>query len=436
MDTTPPSTNPHDKVEMLKLREAQWRHVGSLLHRLLSHLAGPGDLRGQALEATLGELRGVMHEPGGDSRIPTLLGTLAKAVQSQDTHAPRSEPCAAPSTPNELLLAVLDYLALEEPATELAELRQQVAGCTEAPALCEHGKALAALVNRRLQQLAEERRAAAQLLHHVNSHLGSLAEYLDQAENANREDDAARHELNERMLDEVHALDECASTAHDLASLRRDVQARLAVIRDHLVSSRSRELEREHDWQKRLKRSRHRIRQLEDDVERMETMLAAKGHLVDTDALTGLANRRALEARMPSLCEAPVGTTSLLMMDIDHFKEINDQLGHGAGDRALRIVAEQLLATMRPGDFLARYGGEEFVAILDAGPAEAILVAERLRERIERTRFRSQDQPVHVTLSCGVATALAGDTPESVFDRADRALYQAKRAGRNRCMAL
>ncbi|MBD8881514.1 MULTISPECIES: GGDEF domain-containing protein [Rhodanobacter] len=435
MDTTQPSTNPHDKVEVLKLREAQWRHVGGLLHRLLAQLAGSGDLHNHVLESTLAELRGLMREPGGDNRIATLLGTLAKAVKSPDA-AFRPEPDAAPTAANELLLAVLDYLALEEPAADLAELRQQVAGCTDAQALCEHGKTLAALVNRRLKQLSEERRAAAQLLHHVNCHLGSLTEYLDQDESANHAAVTARHELNGRMLDEVQALDEYASAAPDLASLRHDVQARLATIRDHLASARDREAEREQDWQKRLKRSRHRVRQLEDDIERMETMLAAKGHLVDTDALTGLANRRALEVRMPNLCDTPIGTTSLLMADIDHFKEINDRLGHGAGDRALRIVAEQLVAALRPGDFLARYGGEEFVAILEAGPEEAILVAERLRERIERTRFRSQDQPVHVTLSCGVTTTRAGDTPESVFERADRALYQAKRAGRNRCMVL
>lgn len=428
MDTTQPNANPQDQVEAIKLREAQWRLVGGLLHRLLAHLAGPGDLHHQALDGTLDELRGIMREPGNDKRIPTLLGTLAKAAKSPDA--------ATSSAPNELLLAVLDYLTLEEPAAELAELRQQVAGCTDGQALHEHGKALATLVNRRLQQLAMERQAAARLLHIVNDHLGALTESLDQDENRDHAAVADRHALHKRMLDEMQALDACASVAPDLASLRHDVQARLTTLRDHLVTARERELEREQDWQKRLKRSRHRVRQLEDDVLRMEGLLVARGHLVDTDALTGLANRRALEARMPGLCELPAGTVSLLMADIDHFKEINDRLGHGAGDRALRIVSEQLAAALRPGDFLARYGGEEFVAILEAGPDEAMVVAERLRERIERTRFRSQDQPVHVTLSCGVTTTRAGDTPESVFERADRALYQAKRAGRNRCMAL
>lgn len=437
METTSPNADAVDKVEMLKQREAQWRQVGGLLHRLLAHLAGPGELQGQVLQGTLDELRGILRGPGNDNRIRTLLGTLAKAAKSPDNPAAHPEPdAAAPSPLGQLLLVVLDCLALEESATALAELRRQIAGCADAQALCEHGRALAALVNRRLRQLSEERRAAAQLLRHVNNHLGLLTEYLDQDESAGRDADAARHELNERMLDEVLALDEYASTAPDLASLRRDVQARLVVIRRHFATTHDRELERAQDWQKRLKRSRHRVRQLEDDIERMETMLVARGHLVDTDALTGLANRRALEARMPNLCDAPAGTISLLMADIDHFKEINDRLGHGAGDRTLRIVAEQLLAALRPGDFLARYGGEEFVAILEAGPAEAMLVAERVRQRIEHARFRSHDQPVYITLSCGVTTTRAGDTPESVFERADQALYQAKRAGRNRCMAL
>lgn len=437
MDSAPPTATPHDKADMLRMREAQWRRVGVLLRNLLAHLAGPGELHSQALDATLGDLRGAMRETGGDNRIPTLLGALAKAVKALDDPASHAEPlAAAPPATNELLLAVLDHLQLEGAAAGLAELRQQIAACADARMLREHGHALARLVNERLHQLAEERRAAADLLQHINCHLGSLTEYLDQDESAGRDDAEADRRANERLLNEVQVLDDCAGSAPDLATLRRDVHARLAIIRDHLADSRSREQAREQDWQKRLNRSRHRVRQLEDDIERMETMLAAKGHLVDTDALTGLANRRALEARMPGLCEAPPGRISLLMVDIDHFKEINDRLGHGAGDRALRIVAEQLQATLRPGDFLARYGGEEFVAILDAGAEEAMQVAERLRERLERTRFRSQDQPVRVTLSCGVATVQADDTPESVFDRADRALYQAKRAGRNRCMAL
>lgn len=440
MDSAPPAAAPHDKADMLKLREAQWRRVGVLLRNLLAHLAGPGDLHSQALDTTLAELRGAMRETGGDNRIPTLLGALAKAVKALDDPAVHAEPlAAAPAAPlaaNELLLAVLDHMQLEDPTAELAGLRERIVGCTDAPALREHGHALVALVNERLRKLAEERQAASVLLHHINCHLGTLAEYIDQDESAGRDAAEACRLANERLLDEVQLLDDCTGSAADLATLRRDVRARLAIIRDHLVDTHNREQAREQDWQKRLKRSRHRVRQLEDDIERMETMLAAKGHLVDTDALTGLANRRALEARMPDICNAQPGRVSLLMVDIDHFKEINDRLGHGAGDRALRIVAEQLQAALRPGDFLARYGGEEFVAILEAGSEEAMLVAERLRERLERTRFRSQDQPVRVTLSCGVATVQAGDTPGSVFDRADRALYQAKRAGRNRCMAL
>ncbi|BFI97213.1 MAG: hypothetical protein RSP_27230 [Rhodanobacter sp.] len=440
MDSAPPAANPQDKADAIRLREAQWRRVGGLLRSLLAHLAGPDELHGPVLDGTLGGLRDAMRETGGDSRIPTLLGVLAKAAKTLDEPAGHAEPAApapgASPAAHEILLTVLDHLQLEDPTTELAALRLRIAGCADTRTLRDHGHTLVDLVNERLRKLAEEREAAAQLLHHINGHLGTLAEYIAQDESAGQDDAQASSLANERLLDEVQILDDCASSASDLAALRRDIRARLSVIRDHLTDARGRELAREQEWQKRLKRSRHRVRQLEDDIERMESMLAAKGHLVDTDALTGLANRRALEARMPDICNGRPGTISLLMVDIDHFKEINDRLGHGAGDRALRIVAEQLQTALRPGDFLARFGGEEFVAILEAGAEEAMHVAERLRERLERTRFRSQDQPVRVTLSCGVATVQADDTPESVFDRADRALYQAKRAGRNRCMAL
>ena len=437
MDAAPPPASPQEKVDALKLREAQWRRVGGLLRSLLAHLAGPDELHGPVLDTTLGELRNAMRETGSDNRIPTLLGVLAKAAKTLDEPAAHAEsPSVAPVAANEPLLIVLDHLQLEDPAAELVGLRQQIAGCTHLRTLRDHGRALVDLVNERLRKLAEERKATTQLLHHINCHLGTLAEYIEQDESSGRDAAEASRLANERLLEEVQLLDDCVGSASDLATLRRNVNTRLSIIRDHLADSRNRELAREQDWQKRLNRSRHRVRQLEDDVERMETMLAAKGHLVDTDALTGLANRRALEARMQHLCEGPPNRISLLMVDIDHFKDINDRLGHGAGDRALRIVAEQLQATLRPGDFLARYGGEEFVAILEAGAEEAMHVAERLRERLERTRFRSQDQPVRLTLSCGVATVQSDDTPESVFDRADRALYQAKRAGRNRCMAL
>jgi diguanylate cyclase len=169
----------------------------------------------------------------------------------------------------------------------------------------------------------------------------------------------------------------------------------------------------------------------------MEASLRHEQALASTDPLTGVANRLVFEQHIAESClrAARSGApSSLLVLDIDRFKQINDSFGHAAGDRALRIVAEQLRAGLRSDDLLARYGGEEFVVVLaDADGEAAMRTAESLRRRIENLGFHGQQRPVRITLSCGVTMLRGDDTPETAFERADGALYRAKRGGRNRC---
>jgi diguanylate cyclase len=124
----------------------------------------------------------------------------------------------------------------------------------------------------------------------------------------------------------------------------------------------------------------------------------------------------------------------LLVWDVDDFKSINDRFGHQAGDKALRVIAQSLKARLRETDFIARFGGEEFVCLLcGAEGMEALRVAEDMRRSVESNAFHSQGRPVSVTISCGLATFRQGDTLDDVFSRADLALYQAKKSGKNRC---
>jgi diguanylate cyclase (GGDEF)-like protein len=126
---------------------------------------------------------------------------------------------------------------------------------------------------------------------------------------------------------------------------------------------------------------------------------------------------------------------SLLMLDLDDFKRVNDEHGHPAGDAVLREMARVLKETLRNVDSLGRYGGEEFVAILPhTSPEEAAATAERIRQRVQAHVFWVGAKPLNVTVSVGVASypSLAVDSPESLVREADRALYRAKEAGRNR----
>jgi two-component system cell cycle response regulator len=126
---------------------------------------------------------------------------------------------------------------------------------------------------------------------------------------------------------------------------------------------------------------------------------------------------------------------AVLMVDVDHFKSVNDRFGHASGDRALRLIADTLRINTRVFDSVARYGGEEFVVVMPGtGPEEASLAAERLRSAVAEIDFTALDhQRIPLTVSIGVAcTPNASGSPEVLLQAADAALYDAKRNGRNR----
>ena len=157
------------------------------------------------------------------------------------------------------------------------------------------------------------------------------------------------------------------------------------------------------------------------------------------DGLTGLLNRRAFDdtinAVLPDVRDSGVGPC-LVMMDIDHFKMLNDSYGHVFGDRVIRTIGELLKATVKGQDVVARYGGEEFALLLPETPlAGAKVVAERLREAVAQSRIRrlnSEETVGCITISAGIANYHAGEAVATFVDRADAALYASKAQGRNR----
>jgi diguanylate cyclase (GGDEF)-like protein len=176
-------------------------------------------------------------------------------------------------------------------------------------------------------------------------------------------------------------------------------------------------------------------------IERGDALQRQRSELQEiarTDALTGVANRYWLDQQLRKACRgAPRQALSLLMIDIDHFKQLNDLLGHVAGDACLRGVARALQRTlMRPDDLLARYGGEEFVALLRGVDAEgAQIVAERMCVAVQDLGIANGGSPLGVvTVSIGCATTMLDGPadPEDLIEAADRALYRAKITGRNR----
>jgi len=158
------------------------------------------------------------------------------------------------------------------------------------------------------------------------------------------------------------------------------------------------------------------------------------------DALTGIYNRRFLESRLKEECERQKRYSrplSLIMIDIDFFKKVNDTYGHQCGDMILQAVASKSVSVIRKTDFLARYGGEEFCCLLPETSADAAeTVAECLRIHIEDMENRCDYNILKVTISLGISEFKPDDSPDSLLKRADDALYQAKHTGRNRFVRI
>jgi len=188
-----------------------------------------------------------------------------------------------------------------------------------------------------------------------------------------------------------------------------------------------------------LNEMRHRVADAEREVARLQDELANASDMVRHDPLTGVLNRKGMDEAFETevaRIQRHGGDLCLALLDIDNFKKLNDSLGHAAGDAALVHLAKVVHEAIRPEDTLARYGGEEFVVILpntvlDDGVNAMVRVQRELTKRF----FLHNNEKLLITFSCGVSQLQEGETAATALQRADGAMYLAKRAGKNRVMA-
>lgn len=232
------------------------------------------------------------------------------------------------------------------------------------------------------------------------------------------------HGKIERYADRISAtdnLDGLKTLIDELMSDTRGMQVDMMRSRDELLTARQ-----------QAQVAEQRVHELEGELERVSGQ-------VREDQLTGALNRRGMEDAMErEIARAKRSRKPLCVavLDVDNFKRLNDTYGHSAGDAALVHLAKVIKHTVRPTDVIARFGGEEFVIILtETGQNEAVKVTERLQRELTRRFFLHNNERLLITFSAGVAEYRQGDSDESLFQRADKAMYQAKVQGKNRVLA-
>ncbi|KPK40183.1 MAG: hypothetical protein AMJ69_03270 [Gammaproteobacteria bacterium SG8_47] len=244
-------------------------------------------------------------------------------------------------------------------------------------------------------------------------------------------------QLNDAVEAEMQGIEESVNSATELSSLKAQIEGRLVAIKEHMTTFREAEDSRFEHASDEVQRLQGTITQMERETTELRERIKQARRDALLDVLTGLPNRLAYEERLAqelARTQRYGNPLSLLVLDVDHFKRINDTYGHSAGDKVLKVIGEVLAKNVRATDFIARYGGEEFVVLAPETDTQAgLAAADKLRQAVSACEFHYRGERVGITLSCGIAQCAPDEGAQSLFERADRALYRAKSAGRNRC---
>jgi diguanylate cyclase len=445
-------------VRDLEDKERQWTALETALRSAAGKLAlaamGQGKALDSALEKVVVALQSDISPPQLDASVSQLVRALQiDETETADSGLPGAAPDAAAArqpavgvaresgdlekTLGAFVAAIARVPALSLVATTVQ--RELGAGTTpaEAAALLEH---IANAVADVIFSLQSQRAELESFLDQVTRQLAFLERWtgwqLDAAQ-SRRDDNIG---LERTFEHEMTGLKRDVDELHDVATIKVKVQTRLDAVADQLRSFRESEERRSAENERHAAELKREVAQLKARTNELAEICAAQENRLMIDSLTGVHSRYAYEARINEehqRWQRHSQPLTYTIWDIDHFKRINDQYGHEAGDRLLRAVAEILNRHKRAEDFLARIGGEEFVLLLPMTALDAgLVVANKLRVAIEETAFRHKRQPERITISCGLTEFRPGDTAVAVYARADEALYKAKEQGRNRCVSV
>ncbi|MBW5412762.1 GGDEF domain-containing protein [Pseudomonas sp. MAG002Y] len=273
-------------------------------------------------------------------------------------------------------------------------------------------------------------------LKQLNQRLDSFQNHLQQVNEGHDEAREQERSFSEELREQVSDLQTHVQEAAEPDNVKRALESRLDGMLTHMEQYQQQREARELEMAERLKTLSERVVSMEQEANDYRSHVEEQRKKALTDPLTGLPNRAAWTERLDaevSLWQRYHNSLLLAVIDVDHFKRVNDDFGHLAGDKVLKIIGTQLSKKLRRTDFIARFGGEEFVVLLpNTSMEEGEPLIQALRAAIEACPFHFKGERVTITCSAGLTAFQIGEGSKQAFERADQALYRAKRGGRNR----
>lgn len=320
--------------------------------------------------------------------------------------------------------------------SKVQRVRHELNGKITAEALVHLLESMHSMV---LETYIATREAFASYLKNVNDELAEIYALLGGAVKHSQNEREASRKLQDDMMREMGALESSAANATDLNELKHKVKSQLGSIRQ-VIDQHQHVDQAQQQLTRQLETLGAKIKFMEVEAEKNRTTLEIQRKKAQQDPLTELPNREAYNERAHEEVQRWLRygrPLSLAIVDIDHFKRINDTFGHQAGDRVIKVIGRSIATRLRDVDFICRYGGEEFVVLLPETRVDSALeVMEHLREVIAKAAFNYKEKPLKITVSIGVTEFMQGDDLQTAFERADQALYAAKSGGRNLCQRL
>jgi len=339
-----------------------------------------------------------------------------------------------------MLMQLLERLSLppqlSKQATKLRLQLEQKISEEQLPQIIDE---IADIVSKLGTMLINEKQEYQAFLSSLTSRLSELDQHIRQTEDDNVEALKEREIIGHAVEEEVLGLRTNIEVANNLDQLKSSVTERLDFLDEHFDHYQKADHEQVEQSHRQIIKLNQRIQEMEQETDYLRQSAEKSRDLALKDTLTGIWNRQALNELLEKeyarwqRYEKPL---SLIIWDVDFFKRVNDNYGHAAGDKVLRTIAGIFQKATRDTDFISRFGGEEFMGIFpETSLEDALVLANKIRQKVERSKFHYEDKRVFITASAGLATFRSGDTIDDVFKRADRALYQAKQGGRNRCIS-